>query len=228
MIRSEVSALAKATSWWLNYKSLTGFAPFFSESILKVPISEYPAQTTWVLKTEVGYGKLPGADGLTAFWCDFAGERKYGNGIRFLLESKFLKRSVDQLAIQIAADVIRLSLPRDQGLSRFFLLAGKREHFQGKKAAFPFDKLFDLESGKGCDLKFQDVITSPEFLKSFPMYGKSIEISKNVFVRPKSAYVNCRAIEEVPNIESAYRVIIWSVSQAQLTPEPPQPTILTT
>lgn len=221
MTPPQITSLARATCAWLDYKGLTGFEALLSEAMLKVPISEYlAAQTTWVLKTEVGYRTLPNADGLRNFWCDFTGTRKYGKGeVGFLLKSKFLKRQIDQTAKYIAADIVRLSLPQGRGLVRLFLLAGKRDCFQSKKSSFAFDKLFDLEKGKGCDLKFNDVLKSADFLKSYPMYKDPIYLSKSLYVRPKSAYVMCRAIEEMPDMAQGHRVMIWSVSQAQLLQE---------
>jgi len=195
MTPAEMSALARATCSWLDYKSLTGFDRLLSEAMLRVPISEYlAAQKTWLLQTEVGYRTLPGADGLRAFWCDFAGTRRYGKGaVRFLLEAKFLKRPIDQMAVPIAADIVRLSLPRHYGLKRLFLLAGKKDYFQGKKSNFLFAKLFGLEHGKSCELNLNEAITNSDFLKSHRMYANPVNLSKGVYVRPKSAYVTCRA-----------------------------------
>lgn len=217
MTPPEITTLARATCAWLDYKGLTGFEAFLSEAMLKVPISEYlAAQTTWRLKTEVGYRTLPGADGLRSFWCDFTGTRKYGKGdVGFLLESKYLKRSIDQIAKHIAADIVRLSLPRGR-LARLFLLAGKRECFQSSKSSFAFDRLFSLENGRGCDLNFNDVLMSADFQKSYPRYRDPINLSKDINVRPRSAYVMCRAVEEMPNIADGHRVMVWSVSQAKL------------
>jgi hypothetical protein len=223
MTPSEITTLARATCAWLDYKGLTGFDALLSEAMLKVPISEYlAAQTTWVLKTEVGYRTLPDADGLPSFWCDFSGTRRYGKGeVGFLLESKFLKRPVDQMAKHIAADIVRLSLPRGRKLVRLFLLAGKRVCFQTTKPTFAFDRLFQLGDSKGCDLKFSDVLLSADFLKSYPMYKDPIKLSKNAYVRPKLAHVRCRAVEEMPNVADGHRVMIWSVSQAQFLQEAP-------
>ena len=219
---AEINALARATCAWLDYKSLTGFGSLLSEAMLKVPISEYlAAQTTWVLKTEVGYRTLPNSDGLKAFWCDFSGTRKYGAGqVGFLLESKFLKRPIDQVGKYVAADVVRLSLPRGANLVRLFLLAGKRDYFQSK-SILAFKRILDLKQGKSCDLKFDEILENADFLKSYSVYKDPIELSKGTYVRPRSAYVTCRAIEEKPYMDDGYRVVIWSVAQAQVQMQVP-------
>ena len=231
MTPNEMNIAAKATCSWLSYKSLTGFERFLSEAMLKVPISEYLAtQTTWVLKTELGYRHLPGSEGLKSFYCDFAGARKYGSGaIRLLLETKYLKRSIDSVAKHLAADVIRLSLPRHRSMTRLFLLAGRSNNFNSKKKDFLFDRMFRLQLGKGCDISFGEAITSADFLKSYPIYENPIELTNGNFVRPISAYVQCRSVQEFPSSDNGFKVMIWSVASAKLEAlRPPSAAISTT
>jgi hypothetical protein len=218
---NEMIAAARATCSWLNYKSLVGFEPFLSEAMLKVPISEYlAAETTWSLKTEFGYQKLPGSEGLRSFYCDFAATKKYGTGgIGFLLETKFLKRSIDSVAKHLAADVLRLALPQSQKLTRLFLLAGRTKHFQSAKPTFIFENVFKLGRQKGCDIKFAEVLTDPDFLKSYPIYTKPIQLTNQRFVSPLSAYVQCRSVEQFPDSHDGFKVMIWSISRAKLTDE---------
>lgn len=221
---AEISNLAKATCSWLAYRHYTGFERVLSEAMLSVPISEFLAsQTSWELKTEFGYRHLPDGFHLPSFWCDFAGSRGVGSGIRFLLEAKYLKRPIEKMAKHVAADIIRLSLPQNKEVTRLFLLAGKRHHFQQQNDPFLFDQIFklNLDKRKGCDLNLEEAATNAGFLKSYPILEAPIRIG-NEYFRPKSAYVQCRAIEEFPNIEDGYKVVVWSIARGRLvTTAPP-------
>jgi hypothetical protein len=210
------SNLAKATFLWLNYKSLTGFDRLLGESMLKVPISEYLIQTSCLLNTEFRYQDLPGADGLDGFWCDFAGESKSGSGICFLLETKFLKRPINQVADQLAADIIRLSLPPGRNLIRLLLLAGKRENFESESLKYPWNSVFALPARATCKANFQETIASSRFLKSYPIYAKPIKMTEGKAIIPESTCVECLAIEEEKSLKNSYRVTIWSISEGRL------------
>jgi hypothetical protein len=102
-----------------------------------VPIAEFLAsRTSWTLTSELSYKHLSGPNVLPDFWCDFAGRRKVGKDIQFILEAKFLKGEAKIVSGRIAFDFIRLSLPPRERLKRYFLLAGESKFFPKSDADF--------------------------------------------------------------------------------------------
>ena len=218
MTPQETRELANATCCWLAYKGLTGFQGMLSEATLSLPIAEFlTSRTAWLLQSELPYQKLPGAKELPEFWCDFAGVRKGGNAeVKFILEAKYLKTKAENMRRQIAADFVRLSLPPGKNLKRYFLLAGQSHHFPQSDAEFLFDKrLFGMELNNGHYIQPRQEITKPhlvKFLSSLNDQSESIAVS-NV---PKSAFVTCRATEEIRGEGSQkYKVMVWSVGLAK-------------
>ncbi len=109
--------------------------------MLALPISEFfSSETGWQLVPEHPYRKLDGASTFPDFWCDFAASRKYGEGMRFILEAKYLKSQASNLASRVVADIVRLSMPTSVGLKRYFLLAGASEYFPDASEEFLFGK----------------------------------------------------------------------------------------
>jgi hypothetical protein len=212
MKQDEISELAKTTCAWLAYKSLTGFEEIFLEAMLSLPIPEFLAsRKDWLLDQEVDYRGLPNAAKLPRIWCDFGGKRRFGKQeIDFLLETKFLKQAAKNAAKDIAADVIRLSLPPQKPSTRIFLLAGNSEYFPKTDEAFLFSRMFSLERKKGCNLRPADAILVPGFAKTFPAVAETIEKT----YAPRAIYVHCRAIVELPGIcDTKYKVGAWTVAR---------------
>jgi hypothetical protein len=216
MTPQETCNLAKATCCWLAYKDLTGFQRMLSESTLTLPVAEFlTSQTAWLLQSELYYQKLPGADALPDFWCDFAATRKGGNAqVQFILEAKYLRIKAENMRRQIVADFVRLSMPPGKALKRFFLLAGESQYFSDSSATFLFDKaLFGMKVGNGYYIKPRDELAKPHLAKASSSF-KDKNFGDFSLV-PNSAYVTCRAVEEVPGNNKNYKVMIWSVGLAK-------------
>jgi hypothetical protein len=214
MDQAEISEMANAASTWLAYRSLTGFGPVLSEAMLFVPISEYLARTNWKLRPELSYRTLTGDNSLPIFSCDFVGINKFGDGFRWMLEAKYLKRDAEKMAKHIAADVVRLSMPKNKSLKRFFLLAGRDKYFPGTEVKCLFGKLFGLGENKGCYVKTNEAIENADFSKSFPIFGQTLKHAANLHI-PALAYVTCRAISEISaGRGERYKVVIWSVARS--------------
>jgi hypothetical protein len=210
MKQEEIVELAKTTCSWLAYKSLTGYEDIFVEAMLSVPISEFLAsRKDWMLEQEGDYRKLLNAGALPRIWYDFSGRRRFGKGIDFLLETKFLKSAAEKTARGIAADVIRLSLPR-QELTRIFLLAGRSEYFSKLGNSTLLTRLFGLGRQKGCNIRSSHALLVPGFAKAFSPLVEALEKG----YAPEKIYVQCRAIEESPALgNTSYKVIVWTVAR---------------
>ncbi len=213
MKHEEISELAKTTCSWLAYKGLTGFEELFIEAMLSLPIAEFlSSRKDWVLEQEVDYRDFLGSGAMPRIWCDFAGRRRYGKQIDFLLETKVLKREARKAARDIAADLVRLSLPMEKQLTRIFLLAGNSDHFPKSDETFLFSRMFGLEKQKGCNLKPMDTMSIPGFKNKFPHVAEAIEMG----FAPSAIYALCRAIEEFPGPKNTkYKVVVWTVARTK-------------
>src|SRR5262249_20907224 len=145
--------------------------------MLSIPISEFLAlQTTWVVQPEVQYRKLCGSNLLPEFWCDFAGTPQYGKEIRFILEAKFLKGKAEKTTRRLVADFLRLSLPTNESLKRYFLLAGREEHFPESDSKILFgQELFGLVVNGGRYIRPREEVQKADFVKAFPQFQNVTE-----------------------------------------------------
>lgn len=156
---AEIRGLAKATCAWLAYKHITDFGETLGEGMLAIPISEYLKTTARCdLQSEVLYERL-GLPAQPQFSCDFAGRTTYGKDYRFILETKYLKSKAHNRSRDIAADLVRLSLPSGERLLRYFLLAGGHDHFwPGDDGFLAKCNLFGLNQGGGKYFQPRNVI----------------------------------------------------------------------
>jgi hypothetical protein len=179
-------------------------------AMLSVPISDYLAKTNWKLHPELSYRTLTADNSLPYFSSDFVGSNRLGSGFRWMLESKYLKRDAGMMANHIAADVVRLSIPKDKSLKRFFLLAGTDKLFPDAEVKCLFGKLFGLAKTKGCYVHTNEAMANVNFLKSFP----NLQTIKDKGNLSDSAYVTCQAISTTSAGREPYKVVIWSVGRA--------------
>jgi hypothetical protein len=214
--QDEISGMANVACAWLAYRSTLGFERTLSEAMLSVPITEYlSARTNWKLTPELSYRNLPGDKALPNFWTDFAGENKYGAGVSWILETKYLKQKAENMANHIAADIVRLSLPSHTKVKRLFLLAGEGDHFPKTKVSCLFGRLYGLERKRGCMLKMGDATDNHSFLKSYPAFEQMKEDGQQ-FLIPSLAYIECRSIQEVHIAQNrTFKVMVWSVARAK-------------
>ncbi len=217
MKQNELKALARATCCWLTYKDILGFDEMLGESMLALPISEFlVTQTNWKVESEVQYKNLKGPSA-PDIWCDFVGTPTFGKEAGFILEAKYLKGSAKNAASNIAADLIRLSLPNtEKPLKRFFLLAGRGEHFPKSDGDLLLGhNLFGLTKGQGRYIKPREEIAKPDFLKRFPKFESLLALQENYLL--DFAYVQHGADVTIESGESiSMRVMIWSVGRSKV------------
>jgi len=160
MNQDEITRLANAIFYWLNYQHSVSRSDILLESSVRYPLVEYIERQ---LQIEVKLEKL--YDDLGKRRVDFSFDFR-GNGCN--IELKFLSKytSSDIQHQFIFNDLLRLSILK--GVN-YFVLCGSSEHFLRRFKYAPVK----IEKGKVPDTNYSERLPNTEFAEWFPFESQN-------------------------------------------------------